>query len=281
MNDDIRLERPIDLTIASLDEDVDIVERDKQALEPVRESLRAAGFYAYTTYDDQQRWTVAVDDELARIDVRVGMEPDDLAQACNAFYRGRSAGIAEAEGIGLGVAISRHMAELMQVDLRISSIPGSGTRVTVRLPLAHEERKVPPRAALDRGEALLRGRLVAVVENDRIAREARCCWLLEAGARVAQAASLRQLREVLRNADAPPDLVLADYSLSDGTGVEAVEAVRATYGWVPAWIFSGEPEIATRGLELPVLQKPITPERLLDALAAAFPGGTAARSARV
>jgi hypothetical protein len=74
MNDDIRLERPIDLTIASLDEDVDIVERDKQALEPVRESLRAAGFYAYTTYDDQQRWTVAVDDELARIDVRVGMD---------------------------------------------------------------------------------------------------------------------------------------------------------------------------------------------------------------
>jgi signal transduction histidine kinase len=214
-------------------------------------------------------------------DQGVGMDPDDLAQACNAFYRGRSAGIAEAEGIGLGLAISRHMAELMQVDLRISSIPGSGTRVTVRLPLAHEERKAPPRAALDRGEALLRGRLVAVVENDRIAREALCSWLQEAGARVAQAASLRQLREVLRNADAPPDLVLADYSLSDGTGVEAVEAVRATYGWVPAWIFSGEPEIATRGLELPVLQKPITPERLLDALAAAFPGGTAARSARV
>jgi hypothetical protein len=74
MDDNTRLERPIDLTIASLDQDVDIVERDKRALEPVRESLRAAGFYAYNTYDDQQRWTVAVDDELGRIDVRVGMD---------------------------------------------------------------------------------------------------------------------------------------------------------------------------------------------------------------
>lgn len=74
MNDDRRLDRPIELTISSLDEDIDIVERDKQALEPVRKSLRDAGFYAYTTYDDQQRWSVAVDDEAGRVDVRVGMD---------------------------------------------------------------------------------------------------------------------------------------------------------------------------------------------------------------
>lgn len=74
MDDDFRIERPIDLTVASLDDGIDIVERDKHALEPVRASLREAGFYAYTTYDDQQRWTVAVDDEAGRIDVRVGQD---------------------------------------------------------------------------------------------------------------------------------------------------------------------------------------------------------------
>jgi hypothetical protein len=74
VDDNFRLDRPIDLTISSLDEDVDVVERDKQALEPVRVSLAAAGFYAYTTYDDQQRWSVAVDDEAGRVDVRVGMD---------------------------------------------------------------------------------------------------------------------------------------------------------------------------------------------------------------
>lgn len=74
MDDELKLERPIDLTIASLDQDIDIVERDRQALVPVLESLKASDFYAYTTYDDQHRWTVAVDDEAARVDVRVGMD---------------------------------------------------------------------------------------------------------------------------------------------------------------------------------------------------------------
>jgi hypothetical protein len=74
MDDDLTIERPIDLTVASLDQDIDIVERDRQALAPVLASLKASGFYAYNTYDDQHRWTVAVDDEAGRIDVRVGMD---------------------------------------------------------------------------------------------------------------------------------------------------------------------------------------------------------------
>jgi CheY-like chemotaxis protein/anti-sigma regulatory factor (Ser/Thr protein kinase) len=203
-------------------------------------------------------------------DQGVGMEAEDLAQACNAFFRGRSASLAEAEGIGLGLAISRHMADLMQTPLKIESQPREGTTVTLRLALASDDR---PRAGVngDRGEGLLRGRLVAVVENDRQTREALCAWLLDAGARVAQGASLVQLMEVLGNAENPPDLMLADYRLAEGTGVEAVEAVRAAYGPVPAWIVSGESDIGERGLPLPVLQKPITPQRLLEALRPALP----------
>jgi signal transduction histidine kinase/CheY-like chemotaxis protein len=218
------------------------------------------------------------DDEvvLSVTDQGVGMEPEDLAQACNAFYRGRSAGVAEAEGIGLGLATSRHMAELMDTQLDIASEPGRGTRVTVRLPLAHEASRPAPLYPLDRGDSPLAGRLVAVVENDRLAREALCSWLQEGGARVVEAASLQELREALRALDEPPDLLLADYRLAQGTGVEAVEAVRAIYGWVPAWIITGEPDIAQLGLDLPVLQKPITPDRLLEAVRAAFPSEEAA-----
>ena len=39
---------------------------------------------------------------------------------------------------------------------------------------------------------------------------------------------------------------------------------------MPAWIVSGEPDIAQRGLALPVLQKPITPDRLMAALRTAL-----------
>lgn len=208
-------------------------------------------------------------------DQGVGMEPEDLAQACNAFFRGRSATLAEAEGIGLGLAISRHMADLMRMPLKIESDPGHGTTVRLHVPLAREERVRTGGRARDSGEGLLRGRLVAVVENDRLAREALCAWLLEAGAQVAQGSSLAQLMDVLRHAG-PPDLMLADYRLAEGTGVDAVAAVRAAHGRLPAWIISGEPDIFDRALPLPVLQKPITPERLLAALRTAFPAGTAA-----
>ncbi|MDE2606983.1 MAG: hybrid sensor histidine kinase/response regulator [Burkholderiales bacterium] len=204
-------------------------------------------------------------------DEGVGMEPEDLAQACNAFFRGRSASLAEAEGIGLGLAISRHMADLMRARLQIESTPRRGTRVTVRLPLASEAPCLAADTGGDQGEALLRGRMVAVVENDRLARDALCDWLLEAGAQVASAATLTQLMQALRDGGVPPDLVLADYRLGEATGVEAVEAVRAAYGPVPAWIVSGEADLAERGLALPVLQKPITPERLLAALRTGLP----------
>lgn len=50
----------------------DTIARDRLALAPVLESLKAAGYYAYGTLDDQSRWTIAVDDELGRVDVRVG-----------------------------------------------------------------------------------------------------------------------------------------------------------------------------------------------------------------
>lgn len=50
----------------------DVIARDRLALTPVLDSLRDAGFYAYGTLDDQSRWSIAVDDEMGRVDVRVG-----------------------------------------------------------------------------------------------------------------------------------------------------------------------------------------------------------------
>lgn len=50
----------------------DVIARDRLTLEPVLESLKKAGYYSYGTLDDQSRWMIAVDDELGRVDVRVG-----------------------------------------------------------------------------------------------------------------------------------------------------------------------------------------------------------------
>ena len=48
--------------------------RDRAALETARRALETEGFYAYGTVDDQNRWTIAADDEAGRVDVRVGAD---------------------------------------------------------------------------------------------------------------------------------------------------------------------------------------------------------------
>jgi len=52
----------------------DAVAAAQRALEPVRTSLAAAGFYAYGTLDDESRWTIAADDEAGHVDVRIGSD---------------------------------------------------------------------------------------------------------------------------------------------------------------------------------------------------------------
>ncbi len=54
------------------------LDEDQQSLEPVRQKLRGSGFWAYGTIDEQNRWSVAIDDELGRVDVRIGKDGYEL-----------------------------------------------------------------------------------------------------------------------------------------------------------------------------------------------------------
>lgn len=69
----------VDATLSSLEELRDVTERDRQALAPVRQSFEDAGYYAYESFDDQQRWTIAIDDEAGRVDARVGRDGIEIS----------------------------------------------------------------------------------------------------------------------------------------------------------------------------------------------------------
>ncbi|MBA2962454.1 response regulator [Ramlibacter sp. MAH-25] len=221
---------------------------------------------------------VAGDLEVCVQDEGVGMDEEDLAQVWNAFHRGRSAGLAEAEGIGLGLAICRHMADLMRAGLELTSAPGQGTRAAIRLPVpqgvAAAARVPVPGLAL-----VLAGRLVAVLENDKLARLALESWLQEAGAQVAAGSGLPQLRAALAAAGRAPDFILADYRLNEGDGAEAIRSLRAEHGEIPALIISGEPDLDERSLGVPFLQKPVTPDKLLEQLRRSLPAPDGVRLA--
>ncbi|MGH6929437.1 MAG: PAS domain-containing sensor histidine kinase, partial [Dongiaceae bacterium] len=67
-------------------------------------------------------------------DTGIGIDPDDIPRAMAAFGQVDGSWSRKYEGAGLGLPISRALTQLHGGTLELSSRPGSGTTVTVRLP---------------------------------------------------------------------------------------------------------------------------------------------------
>ncbi len=77
------------------------------------------------------------DGEMIRIAVRdygSGIPPQDIPHLFDRFYRG--AGERKAEGLGLGLYITRMLVEAHGGEIRVESTPGQGSTFIVRLPAA-------------------------------------------------------------------------------------------------------------------------------------------------
>lgn len=88
------------------------------------------------------RVTVALmpNDDLARVrvsDTGGGITPDELPHIFDRYYRApRPAGQEPAGGAGLGLAITRRIAELHGGTINVQSEPGEGATFTFSLPVA-------------------------------------------------------------------------------------------------------------------------------------------------
>jgi signal transduction histidine kinase len=63
-----------------------------------------------------------------------GISPEHLTHVFERFYRADDQG---STGSGLGLSIAHGLVQMMHGEIRLESPPGQGTRVTVRLPVAH------------------------------------------------------------------------------------------------------------------------------------------------
>ena len=76
--------------------------------------------------------------ELSVKDTGIGIEPKDLYQVFEPFYRGdtsRARGIGTGTS-GLGLAIVNEIVRLHKGSVDIASTPGVGTEITITLPAA-------------------------------------------------------------------------------------------------------------------------------------------------
>jgi two-component system OmpR family sensor kinase len=124
-------ERRIDLGVERLDA-IDLAV-DRQALHTALRNL-VDNAIRYTPPGGRVDIRVQREDGWLRIDVEdngPGMSPDELARACEPFFRGEGSG---ETGSGLGLAIVQDAARSMRGQFTLVA-PGTGLRASLRLPL--------------------------------------------------------------------------------------------------------------------------------------------------
>jgi signal transduction histidine kinase len=170
--------------------------------------------------------------EVAVHDNGVGIDRELLPFVFDRFWQGESRS-ASRRGLGLGLAIVRHLVELHGGTVTAESQgPGAGATFTVVLPRPEREsvdtvrrrKGLPSQARLGNG-ACLQGVRVLVVDDEADTRQVLRLTLEHAGAIVATAASAAEARSAFLTVR--PDVLLCDIGLGQEDGYALVGALRA------------------------------------------------------
>ena len=207
-------------------------------------------------------------------DSGIGIEEHKLQDIFTEFHQLLPQNGGGRQGVGLGLAIVDRMARILDYGIDVVSRPGRGSRFAVSIPLSqvhHEpQRETPtPAAVAASGFDEIR---VLVIDNEPAVLESMTVVLERWGCVVLAAASEPEALTLLGDG-LEPDIILADYHLdNDCTGCEAIYAVRRFLNRdVPAAIITADRSDETRNLMrtqyLPILNKPIKPNRLRALLA--------------
>ena len=230
------------------------------------------------------------DVEIAVADTGAGISPGFLPYVFERF-RQADTGIVRAHGgLGLGLAITRHLVELHGGSIKALS-PGEGLGATIllRIPLAPlrptaiestesierpsgHDSELPPPVMPSPPEIV--GLHVLLVEDEPDARELMATVLESCGVRVTAVASAAEALDAMRSA--PPDVLVSDVGMPGESGYDLIRKIRLLPadqgGRTPAVALTAyaRMEDRTRALMLGFdlhLAKPIEPSELLVVIA--------------
>jgi CheY-like chemotaxis protein len=167
--------------------------------------------------------------ELVVRDTGIGISADELPQIFDRFHQVDRSNTRRHGGLGLGLAIVRHLVQLHGGSVRAESAGRDrGACFTVRLPCAIDAgrvRAVDSAATHITGDRPLIGIRVLFVDDNVEARSLISTVLDGAGASVTVAASAAEALSAL--AVKPVDLILSDIGMPDVDGYDFLEQVRA------------------------------------------------------
>jgi Na+/proline symporter/signal transduction histidine kinase/ActR/RegA family two-component response regulator len=175
----------------------------------------------------------------------------------------------EVAGLGLGLSIVERITRALGTPLTLKSRDGAGrtgstfcVRIPRTAPMADELRPVPAGSGYAQIKAQFGGLTVLVVDNEQSVLDSMETLLLGWGCNVHKAKNTKEALRVMFSGEVVPDLVLADYHLDLGTGLDVVRTIRVRLASaVPAAIVtadnSREVQEAVRLAQCTYLKKPV------------------------
>ena len=202
------------------------------------------------------------------VDTGIGIPAQHSAAIFEEFSRG-PAQSKDADGLGLGLAIVRRMAQALHHDLSFRSTESRGSVFSLLVPVAATEMKrdddtVPSVPESDR----LAGARLLLIENNQQTVEAMTALAELWQCQMKVANDIDSGIAPVMTRTFVPNIIIADYHLDNGVcGLDVVEAIRTMAGHdIPAIIATADytptvdTKVKARGLTL--LKKPLRPADL-------------------
>ena len=208
-----------------------------------------------------------------------GIPPEKHREIFREFAQLDAADRDPRKGLGLGLAIVDRLAQLLDHDIKLRSIPGKGSVFSVAIPRGREE-DVIANSAVEHTTAFdLTDVLILVIDSDPAVRQAMEALLGKWNGEVITAESGAQMKDKLPLVRRVPSLIISDYrprapaTLGAGPTLAAIDMLRGEFNTeIPAVLLTGDTatERSARDQEvagLPVLRKPLNPARLRTLIA--------------
>lgn len=210
--------------------------------------------------------------DISIIDQGIGIAPEQLPQLFQAFSQADSSTSRNFGGTGLGLYISQQLAEAMQINMSVHSVPGQGTSFILHFPAHLLSHAVPcdhRTVNAVSGSFNLPAARVLIVDDVADIRALLASYLAEQPLVLSFAAdgetaiSLCQTQQF--------DLIIMDQQMPGLDGRQATAAIRAQGIQTPAISLSAdvfeEPQQMHSDLYQRYMTKPFTRQALLEAIA--------------
>lgn len=197
-------------------------------------------------------------------DTGIGIAADKQKVVFKEFQR-LDEGAREAKGLGLGLSIVDRISRALGHGIGIASPRRGGTEFAIEIDIAAAAATTVDEKTADPIAAPLSGLAVLAIDNEPAILDGLRILLSGWGCDVATAADLTEARKSFRKRE--PDIILADYHLDNGNGIELVRRLRHRFrASPPALLITADRsaevrEMAARNGML-VLNKPLKPAAL-------------------